>query len=235
MENNMTTIFTQDLESVRDYYSRPRVVDGTSKTIYEIWESGDALGDSITPSTFCPDYQSHVTLKLQSLTTEGSTVFSVGCGNAVIEARLVQAGRRVRAIDYNREAVVLARNKGVDAFQADVMSLQPNTLTDVSLVYADGLVGHLFDAELGLIPFLEKLATLGLPSGARLFISNDAPRDSVLSYEPHDRVEGFWFVSPSYLANALDQAGFKTIECYPFPYLRPKSGLRNRTLCVAKV
>lgn len=230
-----TARLLQDLDLVRDYYCQPRMMDGTPMSIYEIWEKGGAYADSITPSTYSPEYRSHITGKLLSLTERGGTIFSIGCGNGFIEAELARCDRKVYAVDCNEEAVRLAAAKGVQAFQTNFFDLSPAALSDVDLVYADGLLGHLFQPVDGLAAFTRKLHALRLRRGTWLAFSNDAPRDPEVAFCPHDRLRDFWFLSKSYLSLVLGAAGFHVSEGYYFPYLRPLSGLRNRTVCIARV
>jgi SAM-dependent methyltransferase len=225
----------QDLNRVRDYYTSIRQVGSTSGSIYTIWEQGGAFNDSVTPSTYVPEYRSHMVLKLLSLTGRGATIFSLGCGNGFVEGDLVCRQRTVRAIDCIPEAVELTRKKGVDAFAADYFTLSPTDTAGVDVVYGDGILGHLFDPEEELRSVLEKLSSLDLKSGAYLVFSNDAPRDPQQDFAPHERVEDFWFLSRAYLQKILITFGFAPVEGYYFPYLRPISGMRNRTICVARV
>jgi SAM-dependent methyltransferase len=167
----------QALDFVRDYYCQRRMVDGAPMSIYQIWERGGAYNDSVTPSIYSPEYRSHIVLKLLSLTNEGGTIFSMGCGNGFVEADVAHCNRSVRAMDYNEEAVRLTAAKGVEAFQADYFELPPSSLSDVDLVYADGFLGHLFQAGSGLAAFADKLRILAPRSGAWVVFSNDAPRD----------------------------------------------------------
>jgi 2-polyprenyl-3-methyl-5-hydroxy-6-metoxy-1,4-benzoquinol methylase len=174
-------------------------------------------------------------LKLLSLSANGDTIFSVGCGNGFVEGDLARLERTVRAIDCNEEAVELTRKKGVDAFTADYFALEPADLAGVDVVYGDGILGHLFDPDEGLRLVLLKLANLDLRPGAYLVFSNDAPRDPRQEFAPHERVADFWFLSRNYLQKTLSAFGFEPVEDYYFPYLRPLSGMRNRTICVARV
>jgi len=225
----------QDLDGVRDYYCAPRSEGRAGTSIYDIWERGGAFNDSITPSTYVPQYRWHIVLKLLSLAPEGSSIFSIGCGNGFVEADLVRHHRTVRAVDCNEEAVELSRSKGVDAFTADFFALTPADVAGVDVVYADGLLGHLFDPQEQVRPTMDKLGSLDLPSGTLLLFSNDSPRDPAAAFAPHERVAGFWFVSRGYLQDSLAAAGFEPTESYYFPYLRPLSGMRNRTICIARV
>lgn len=230
----MSLAFNQDLESVRQYYCQPRGSNGSAQSIYQIWERGEAFDDSVTPSTYCREYQQHMFLKLQGLSEAGECIFSIGCGNAVIESLLAGQGRHVHGVDCTEEAVKLARSKQVDAILGDFMQLTSRPLSDVSLVYADGLVGHLFRPGVGLRHFFDKLHDLGLRRGSYLVISNDAPPTRDEPFASHPSVENFWYVSPDYVASAAKQAGFDVRELYTFPYARPKSGLRNRTIAIAR-
>ncbi|GAA3084541.1 hypothetical protein GCM10010485_23340 [Streptosporangium carneum] len=225
----------QNLDAVRDYYTTRRVAGQADETIYAIWERGEAFNDSVTPSTYVPEYRSHMLLKLMSLTENGANVFSLGCGNGFVEGDLAAQGRLVRAMDVNEEAVELTRKKGVDAFVADFYTLQPEDVAGVDVVYADGFLGHLFDAEDHARQALRKLESLNLRPGAYLVFSNDAPFDRDAAFEPHQRVQDFWFLSKDYLQESLESFGFSSLESYYFPYLRPISGIRNRTICVARV
>jgi SAM-dependent methyltransferase len=226
---------TQNLDAVRDYYTTVRTVGEEHTTIYDIWEKGGAFNDSITPSTFTPEYRSHMVLKLLSLTADGANILSLGCGNAFVEGVVAKLDRRLKAIDCNAEAVALARQKNVDAITADYFTLEPSYAADVDAVYADGFLGHLFDGEHHLKPALEKLVALRLRSGAHLVFSNDAPADPQQEFAPHPRVEDFWFIAKDYLQEQLTAIGFAPVESYYFPYMRPLSGMRNRTICVARV
>jgi SAM-dependent methyltransferase len=225
----------QDLERVHDFYCSPRPASQLNESIYEIWEKGEAFRDSVTPSTYVPEYRSHIVLKMVSLTQAKGNILSLGCGNGFVEGDLVSHDRVVRAIDCNKEAVELTRAKGVDAFVADFFALLPEDVAGTDVIYADGLLGHLFDLSGEMKPSLGKLASLELKPGTSLVLSNDSPQDRGALYAPHDSVEGFWFISKDYLQKMLVTFGFEPDECYYFPYKRPLSGMRNRTICVARV
>jgi SAM-dependent methyltransferase len=224
-----------DLSHVYDYYCSERPTGYKSDSLYKIWERGEAFNDSITPSIFVPEYRSHVVLKALTLTGEASNILSLGCGNGFVEGDLVTHGRNVRAVDCLEEAVELARAKGVDAFAGDFFALEPHHFEDIDMVFGDGILGHLFDREEEMKPALNKLASLGLKPGSWLFFSNDPPRDPEVPFAPHEVVPGFWFLSRNYLHASLASFGFDPVESYYFPYRRPVSGLRNRTICIARV
>ncbi|MFF9768214.1 class I SAM-dependent methyltransferase [Streptomyces sp. NPDC014636] len=226
---------TQNLNLVRDYYTSQRSVGEETTNIYGIWENGGAFNDSITPSTYIPEYRSHMVDKLLALTCEGGSIFSLGCGNAAVEGALAVRDRTVRGIDVNEEAVELARQKGVDAFTADYFALRPEDVRDTDAIYADGFLGHVFDTNDHVGPALGKLAQLDLKAGTHLLFSNDAPRDPEAHFSPHERVADFWFISKDYLQDALAAVGYVPVESYYFSYNRPLSGPRNRTVCIARV
>lgn len=157
---------------LREFYCHP-LADGRNR--YEVWERGEACGDSVTPSTYCPEYRSHMVLKIVSLSKPKGRVFSIGCGNAFVETDLQTRGMRVQAIDCNQEAVDLAVAKGVDAFAADYYALPLGHLTYFDVVYADGLLGHVYRPDTGLSDFFAALRKLAIPAGSWIVLSNDAP------------------------------------------------------------
>lgn len=224
-----------DLSHVYDYYCSQRPTGQTSDSLYRIWERGEAFNDSITPSIYVPEYRSHVVLKVLTLTEEASNILSLGCGNGFVEGDLVANGRNVKAVDCLEEAVELTRAKGVDAFVSDFFTLEPRHFEGIDVVFGDGILGHLFDPEQEMKPALTKLASLGLKPGSWLVFSNDSPREQGVQFAPHGVVPGFWFISRDYLQKSLGSFGFEPVESYYFPYLRPLSGMRNRTICVARV
>ena len=224
----------QNLEAVKKYYNTEREYGNSQASIYKIWETGGAFQDSITPSTFTPEYRSHIVLKILSLSEPGDKILSLGCGNGFVEADIVKNQRRVHAIDFNAEAVELTLAKGVSAEVGDFFKLEHADIEDVKIIYADGLVGHLFSNEEKLLPFIEKLKSLDLNPETLVILSNDSPMDPDKRFMPHARVEGFWFLSKHYLLEQLVESGFKPVESYYFPYIRPVSGLRNRTMCIVK-
>jgi hypothetical protein len=219
-------------DALHDFYCRP--VGDTALNRYEVWERGGAVGDSVTPSIYCPEYRTHMVLKILSLPRPHERVFSIGCGNAFVESDLQTRGLPVQAIDYLEEAVALAAAKGVDAFTADFHTLPPGHLAGFGVVYADGLLGHLYHPETGLTGFFETLAALKPPPGSWLVMSNDAPAHVDAGVAPHGKVPGFWLFTPEYLRDVSQRFGYTVLEAYSFPYERPMSGLRNRTICVAR-
>jgi SAM-dependent methyltransferase len=227
----------QITDELHEFYCLPRSIsaDGPLLSRYEIWERGEAFHDSVTPSTYCPGYRAHMVLKIASLTSRQGKVFSIGCGNAFVEANLVARGLHVQAIDCNAEAVELATAKGVDAVTANYWTLPTGHFATFDIVYADGLLGHFYRPDDGLNHFFEALIALKPRPGAWLVLSNDAPlqRGSVVA--PHEGVNGFWLLSRDCLTEVLTRFGLAVWESYYFPYERPVSGLRNRTICIARV
>ncbi len=220
-------------ENINDWYSTRHSYRGEEKSVYEIWEQGGAFNDSVTPSTYCKFYQNHILMKLMGLARDKKNIFSIGCGNAVIEAELVKCGKNVLAIDCNDEAVALARGKGVSAHREDFYLADDSYLYDSQIIYADGVLGHLFDADIQLAEFEQRISSSIIRPGTIIFISNDSPSDTSLAFQKHNTLNTFWLLSPHYLENRLKTCGFDVTEKYHFPYQRPMSGVRNRTICIA--
>ncbi|MEU7608944.1 methyltransferase domain-containing protein [Micromonospora sp. NPDC049204] len=217
-----------------DFY-RPQG-DG-EPNLFEIWEKGGARGDSVTPSTYSTEYRGWMTdILVNRLETNRATgLLSLGCGNAVVEADTAKAGYRVLAVDALEEAVDLARAKGLEAVQADLNTWTPEEKW--SVVYMDGVLGHLYDPENGLQSILKRILTWlePGPAGVASFVaSNDDTRNGSWA-QAASNVTGFYWLSAGYLGEQALAAGFDRVEIQHFHYRRPQSGPRRRSVVVAQL
>lgn len=220
-----------DLVSLRDFYLAN--TDG-ERSVFHIWERGGALGDSVTPSTYSGPYQQWMEdlLRKHLDGTAQPALLSVGCGNAMIEAAIRSAGYRVFCVDALAEAVEFARAKGIEATCADVTTWTPPA-GPWTVLYADGVVGHLYEPAQGLQPVLRRFRSW-LPPGGTVIISNDGPRTSA-DAEPHPSVPGFTWLSGRYLQQQVEGAGFRDVGNTLFTYERPVTGPRERVIVTGLV
>jgi SAM-dependent methyltransferase len=220
-----------NMESLRAFY-----LDGVQdrQSLFHLWEDGKALGDSVTPAVYSSLYRQWMCQLLSGLLAKDETpaLLSVGCGNAMVEAELVATGHRVLGADALTEAVALARSKGVEAVRADVLTWTPPPQR-WTVVYADGLLGHLYDPAHGVRPALDRFRSWLPQRAGTLVVSIDHPR-SATDVEPHSSVPGFVWLSTPYLCKQLAAAGFDNIESTVFQYERPLSGPRDRVVVTAK-
>jgi 2-polyprenyl-3-methyl-5-hydroxy-6-metoxy-1,4-benzoquinol methylase len=92
------------------------------------------------------------------------SILSVGCGAGATEAHLVRAGARVVGIEQNAAAAAVAKERGLDVIQGDVVA-SANALQDERfdcLIYAD-ILEHLADPVAVLqdhVPLLESGGTV---------------------------------------------------------------------------
>jgi SAM-dependent methyltransferase len=224
-------------ERLEDFYSSAKLPEEPSaaeESLYQIWERCGAYGDSVTPSTYCPQYREHLVAKILEIARPGARLLSLGCGNAFVEARLVETGLDVTGIDCNEEAVGLAACKGVKAFNADYLELPPAFLTDFDIIYADGFLGHMYDPAAELSAFFEQLARLTPSAACAMVFSNDAPLDPRNWIEPHATAPNFWMLSRGFLTDAMRQWDYAAEESYYFSYRRPISGWRDRTIVISR-
>lgn len=204
---------------------------------FHVWEKGEPVGDSVTPSTYSEAYRIWMRTLLDKFlkdrgARESGDMLSVGCGNAAVEGDLVAGGHRVLGVDALTEAVTLARSKGVDAVCADIMDWTPPH-TDWNVVYADGFLGHVFDDDEGILPVMKRIRSW-MPKGSRLVISNDDPKTDSKT-QTHTEVPQFTWLSGRYLQEQADAVGFSQAWTTWFTYNRPVSGPRDRVILVAKV
>lgn len=219
-----------DLQQLRQFYL------GTadhSESLFQAWERGDARGDSVTPSTYSAEYRQWMCdLLLGQLRAQPGGMISVGCGNAAIEVEIIRAGHRVLGIDVIPEAVELARRKGVEAVLADVHQWSPPD-GSWTVVYADGVMGHLYAPETELLPVLIRVRTWLKPVRGTLVISNDRPR-GLADVQPAPGVPGFYWLSEGFLRKQAEAAGFDELSSATFSYQRPLSGARERAILTAR-
>jgi hypothetical protein len=220
-----------EMDKMTNYY---KLNEGGTKTIYDVWEQGKNHGDSVTPSTWCPAYKDMMTNLLERYTrkSEGASVISLGCGNAVIEANLVSRGFNVTGLDLNKEAISYARKKGLRVIENDFYTYEPDERYDV--VYADGFFGHLYGVNDNVSSVYQHIAEKLLKREGVVIISNDAPRDTDCEVQVHPHVPDFQFLSPSYLAGQANLIGMSNIEVNTFYYFRPISGQCPRAIVISK-
>ncbi|HEU5159135.1 MAG TPA: methyltransferase domain-containing protein [Streptosporangiaceae bacterium] len=202
---------------------------------FHIWDRGEAVGDSVTPSTYSRPYQLWMCDLLRKFLDDGDApaLLSVGCGNAVIESELTAAGYKVLGVDALEEAVQLARGKGVDAVCADILSWTPPESTQWTVVYADGILGHVFDQDHGVQHVLSRFRSW-LPDGKGVLVmSNDEPRTDT-HVQAHSEVPGFSWLSGPFLHTQAEAAGFQDVWTTWFTYDRPLSGSRERVVVTAR-
>lgn len=216
-----------DLQHLRDFYVR------SDTTLFDVWERGEAYGDSVTPSAYSPEYRRWMCGILTNLLAERpGGMISIGCGNAMVEALVARTGVPVLAVDALDEAVSLARAKGLDAVRADVRTWSPPP-GEWTLVYADGLFGHLYEPGVGLRPVLTRVREWLVPTEGLLVISHDHTNDGS-DAQPAPGVPGCSWLSAEYLRKQAAAAGFVEVSCAMFGYQRPLSGPRNRVVLTAR-
>ncbi|MCX5143868.1 MULTISPECIES: class I SAM-dependent methyltransferase [unclassified Streptomyces] len=232
----MESIEAKNRSNLINFYT----ADGPdSPSIFEVWENGGSRNDSVTPSTYSPEYRDFMSDRLiAELERNGGGLLSLGCGNAAVEACVAERGFRVLAVDAMEDAVTLARAKGLDAICADIYRWEPDE--PFSVIYIDGVLGHLLDEQDGLNPILKRIRGWLAPqpdslSGrAALVASNDAPGED-RAFEKAPKVNGFHWLSADYMKDQAIAAGFETAETAEFRYVRPISGERVRAIMTGYV
>jgi hypothetical protein len=221
---------TDQIQAVRDYYLHDN--DG-QPSIYHIWEKGVGRGDVTTPATSSIEYQRWMGDLLRGFLGESPDpgLLSLGCGNAMIEAGIVADGHRVLGVDALEHAVDLAAAKGVNAVRADVLEWNPPE-GPWTVLYADGILGHLHGSETGVRHVLERFRSW-LPEGGALVVSNDPPRTDADLQENPKVPKYFWFSRP-YLHRQVEECGFRDVTSTLFTYQKPLTGPRDRVVVTAR-
>jgi len=219
------------IEQLRTFYLCDR---DSELSLFDIWEGGAANGDSVTPSTYSVPYRRWMTRYLCDVLAgaQPPTLLSLGCGNAFVEKEVARAGYEVLCVDVLEEAVGIARRKGLAAQTADVTTWVPET-GRWGVVYADGLLAHLYDEDSGVRSFLKHLHGWLVPGPGILVISNDGTRDG-REAQPAPGIPAHW-LSADYLTAQCREAGFDAVTATGYTYTRPLSGPRERVIVTATV
>jgi SAM-dependent methyltransferase len=201
-------------------------------SLFDEWEHGTPRGDSTTPSICSPTYRWWILEHLRNALDRDrrNLLLSLGAGNAFVERVLGREGYSVLAVDALAQAVELARRAGVPAICQNLYNwdAQPEYW---NVVYADGLLGHLYDEQDGAHAAL-RLLHRWLKRGGTVVISNDAPKTDA-PVQQSANVPGFYWLSNRWIAGELKRAGFARISSARIAYRRPLSGPRNRAIITA--
>lgn len=214
-------------EDLQAYY-----VEAEDENIFEKWERGEARGDSTTPSVCSPEYREWMLGQLREAMggDHEKRLLSIGAGNAMVERTLCHEGYHVLAVDALMAAVEIAALHGVPSIQRDIRSWDPRERFDV--VYADGLLGHLYDEFGGCQAIWRRVRGWLVETGGTVIVSNDVPpgNDPV---KPAPGVNGFHWLSTDWIAEMLVEAGYTPTMREEFVYERPLSGPRRRAIIAA--
>lgn len=222
---------TDQIRAVREFYLHG---NGDKPSIYHIWESGDGRGDVTTPAQSSPEYRQYMVELLRGLLAEypDPGLLSLGCGNAMIEKALTADRMRVLGVDAMEHAVELAVARGVNAVCADVLSWTPPP-GPWTVLYADGILGHLYDPVSGISNVLNRFKSWLAPGDA-LVISNDPPRNDAELQENPNMPPSYFFISKEYLHRGVEEAGFRDVTSTIFAYEKPLTGPRDRVIVTAR-
>jgi len=216
-------------EDLQAYY-----VEAEDENLFEKWERGEARGDSTTPSVCSPEYREWMVERLHEALGDDrdKRLLSVGAGNAMVERMLCREGYHVLAVDALMAATEIASRNGVPALCRDIRTWDPSP-DRWDVIYADGLVGHLYDEFGGCQTVMRRMrGWLGSEEGV-VVISNDVPPGDE-PVKPAPGVRGFHWLSTAWIAEALVESGFTPTLTTEFVYERPLSGPRRRAIIAAK-
>lgn len=214
-------------EDLQAYY-----VEAEDENIFEKWERGEARGDSTTPSVCSPEYRAWMLERLREAMGDGTErrLLSIGAGNAMVERTLCREGYHVLAVDALMAAVEIAARNGVPSICRDIRAWDPTERFDV--VYADGLLGHLYDEFGGCQSVWRRVRGWLASQDSVVIVSNDVPPGSD-AVKPAPGVNGFHWLSTDWIAEMLVDAGYTPTLTTEFVYERPLSGPRRRAIIAA--
>lgn len=214
-----------------EHYGKARI------NLYERWEYNSNFCDTITPSVVFPNYRNLIVSLALKGKAVGSTLISIGSGNGFTEFELLKAGFTVLATDINGSALAFAKKKGIDTIRLNVLEDQPRLRNQFDIVYADGLLGHLWTPESGFIDFFQAASRLTKPNGV-ILISNDLAEygQEFNCKVTADRHARFFRGSRELTLKLVFRfPNLELIEEVLFPYFRTGKRLRIRQILLLKI
>jgi SAM-dependent methyltransferase len=221
---------SDQIQGYRDFYLSDNAGE---QSIYHIWEDGGGRGNVTTPAQSSPEYRAWMTNHLRELlaASPDAGLLSLGCGNGKIESGIAADGTRVLGVDALEDAVELARDRGIEAVCADVLSWTPPP-GPWPVIYLDGILGHLYDRDTGDVSHALKRFRSWLPEGGVMVVSNDPPWDD--SEVQVHRDLPYYFLSQRYLQSQVESCTFREVTSAVFTYEKPVTGPRDRIIVTAR-
>lgn len=92
------------------------------------------------------------------------TILDVGCNDGTISKMIALNNNKVIGVDISRKAVLLAKEKGIEAYQCDMETQSLEQFEDnfFDVVYSSEVIEHIMDTD----QFLQKIRRVLAPGGA---------------------------------------------------------------------
>lgn len=213
-------------------YNNNKTTPYYGRHIFDRWEKGEPQEDSTTASVCSVHYRQYILEIVKSVLNNDDVIISIGAGNGFTEKLLSESGFRIYCFDIDEYAVKLCKEKGLNACCADFFSLSSISFPSPSLIYMDGVLGHLFTNKKGLQPFFSHIRSIMNGESYFLLFSFD---DILKAHcEPHIDVKGYFHLSSKLVHCFLKKNGFTKNCDYIFEYYRPISGMRKRRIILSR-
>ena len=209
-----------------------RLCDDSSRSVFDLWEEGAIRAELSTPAVWSREYRDlAISLVLRHHRRSGLAI-SLGCGNGFIEGELRARGITFFGLDRETRAAILAKSRSAATLVGDAEAL-PVRSESVELLFADGLLGHLWRSDEGFQPFLAE-ARRALVTGGVAILSNDLSDGNEVSLKVTADSRARFFRGPQgYVRQQLMKVkGLVPLQEYVWRYLRPGRGLRDREILV---
>jgi len=217
--------------SKTNYYDASLAKEG--KSLFYEWEKGEDSDHPGTPSVRYAKYRQFVLNLFMHHASEGSRVISLGCGNGFTELLLKEKGYQILGTDVHQSALQLCVEKGIDAVALDALSV-PEGFERFDVVYADGLMGHLWNETDEFSLFGDNVLKL-LETGGVAILSNDLSDsdDAPCTAVTGDPDAIFYRGIKGYVGEQLGRVvGLTVIESHIYEYERKGRGIRRREIVI---
>lgn len=224
-------------KQIYSFYQAPFRGD---ENIFELWARAAEVGAAIVPSVYDCKYQIFLVELIENLLQGVKTapLLSIGSGVGSVEKILLEIGyNNIICTDIMKEAVLILREKGLNALQCSGLALPADLkLPKFKLLLMDGCLGHMADSfsEPSAKSFLKPLmeVRVAICSGGYLVLSDDPPSQD-RDFELNPRVP-LLRVSNRILLQQLNDCGFSVVNTFSHKYQKPEIGAIFRRIVVAR-
>ncbi len=178
-------------------------------------------------------YRRFLATLIGSIPESNRGVLSIGAGTGVMEEKLQEMGIDIVANDTHPRAVEICRAKNLRTLEFNFMQEKPPEGCEFGILYADGLLGHVWPEDADSLEVWYKLASIGAPN--IIVTSNDIVSDT----SPTRKVTGLpdqaFFRPPAgWYAQSAEKAGLRKVFSKRLPYRR-RQAWRDREILVLSI
>jgi hypothetical protein len=208
-------------------------LNASVQSLFARWERGERTTPPAPLATRSRHYRRLIVKIIQNLLPiSNGTLISLGAGNGFAETALTAAGFKVLATDISDTALLFCQAKGLAVRQIDVSCDFPMDIGTFDALYADGLLGHIYDDNGQVATLWTRMSSLLNRSGVAVFSNDLSDHDDCPNWTVRGHPSWSFYRPPkdTFSTDAVNSGHWACIGSCILRYRRPERGLRRREL-----